>query len=275
MRRAIAIDFDGTICTNAYPNIGEPKWALINEALKQQKAGAGLILWTCREGVYLSAAVAACESWGLHFDGASRTGSRHGAQTRARLPPANTGMTGLSASLVIPSSGFMTRPLLPGAASASIAQRHPRKPSDTVIRERCCVRIGSAPAIIGMSMCLIFAVMQKERKKKKMASLNEKVRQHAAVCNELNALFARKNADYGDAFHTSFLDEGLAMARIRLGDKLARFKNLSRSNVQMVSDESIRDTLIDLANYAVMTVMELDNAKQEDAKQEDANHEGH
>ena len=39
MRRAIAIDFDGTICTNAYPNIGEPKWALINEALKQQKQG--------------------------------------------------------------------------------------------------------------------------------------------------------------------------------------------------------------------------------------------
>lgn len=88
-----------------------------------------------------------------------------------------------------------------------------------------------------------------------MASLNEKVRQHAAVCNELNALFARKNADYGDVFHTSFLDEGLAMARIRLGDKLARFKNLSRSNAQMVS---------------IMTVMELDNAKQEDA-----NHEGH
>lgn len=73
MRRAIAIDFDGTICTNAYPNIGEPKWALINEALKQQKAGAGLILWTCREGVYLSAAVAACESWGLHFDAVNQS----------------------------------------------------------------------------------------------------------------------------------------------------------------------------------------------------------
>lgn len=98
-----------------------------------------------------------------------------------------------------------------------------------------------------------------------MASLNEKVRQHAAVCNELNALFARKNADYGDSFHTSFLDEGLAMARIRLGDKLARFKQLTRSSVQQVKDESIRDTL-----YAIMTVMELDNAKQEDA-----NHEGH
>lgn len=103
-----------------------------------------------------------------------------------------------------------------------------------------------------------------------MASLNEKVRQHAAVCNELNALFARKNADYGDVFHTSFLDEGMAMARIRLGDKMARFKNLSRSNnAQMVSDESIRDTLIDLANYAIMTVMELDNAAQEGADHED------
>lgn len=103
-----------------------------------------------------------------------------------------------------------------------------------------------------------------------MASLNEKVRQHAAVCSELNALYSRKNADYGDAFHTSFVDEGMAMARIRLGDKLARFKNLSRSNAQMVEDESIRDTLIDLANYAIMTVMELDGAEQEDA-----NHECH
>ena len=102
-----------------------------------------------------------------------------------------------------------------------------------------------------------------------MASLNEKVRQHAAVCNELNALYSRKNADYGDAFHASFMDEGMAMARIRLGDKMTRFKNLSRSNAQMVSDESIRDTLIDLANYAIMTVMELDNLEQEGADHED------
>lgn len=102
-----------------------------------------------------------------------------------------------------------------------------------------------------------------------MASLNEKVRQHAAVCSELNVLYSHKNADYGDAFHTSFVDEGMAMARIRLGDKLARFKNLSRSNARMVKDESIRDTLIDLANYAIMTVMELDNAEKEGADHED------
>lgn len=99
--------------------------------------------------------------------------------------------------------------------------------------------------------------------------MNEKVQQHAAICNELNALYTRKNADYGDAFHISFLDEGMAMPRIRLGDKLSRFKQLTRSGIQCVKDESVRDTLIDLANYAIMTVMEIDNQKaKEDEKHE-------
>lgn len=49
-----------------------------------------------------------------------------------------------------------------------------------------------------------------------------------------------------------------------LGDKLARFKSLTKSGVQEVKDESIRDTLIDLANYAIMTVLELDDQKAEE-----------
>lgn len=49
MQKAIAIDFDGCLCTNEYPN-------------------TGLILWTCRQGKELEEAVAACERWGLHFD---------------------------------------------------------------------------------------------------------------------------------------------------------------------------------------------------------------
>ena len=68
MRKAIAIDFDGCLCTNAYPEIGEPNWPLIRRALTEQKAGAGLILWTCREGNLLQEAVTACEGWGLAFD---------------------------------------------------------------------------------------------------------------------------------------------------------------------------------------------------------------
>ena len=92
---------------------------------------------------------------------------------------------------------------------------------------------------------------------------NEKVLQHKAICDELNKLYEKKNHDYGDSFHQTFVEEGLAMTRIRLGDKFSRFKTLSRltsSDIdkQQVTDESIRDTLMDLANYAIMTILEMD-----------------
>lgn len=83
---------------------------------------------------------------------------------------------------------------------------------------------------------------------------------HREICEEINDLYARKNHDYGDSFHQTFVEEGMAMARIRLGDKFNRFKTLSRNEEQKVNDESIRDTLIDLANYAIMTVVEMEVA---------------
>lgn len=58
--------------------------------------------------------------------------------------------------------------------------------------------------------------------------MNEKVIHHKELCDGLNALYARKNHDYGDSFHQTFVEEGLAMSRIRLGDKFSRFKTLSR-----------------------------------------------
>ena len=85
----------------------------------------------------------------------------------------------------------------------------------------------------------------------------DKIARHKALCLYLNEIYEKKNADYGDSFHQSYIEEGLAMARIRLGDKYNRFKTLSH-NPAKVTDESIRDTLLDLANYAVMTVLELD-----------------
>lgn len=90
---------------------------------------------------------------------------------------------------------------------------------------------------------------------------NEKVQAHKAICDQLNSIYEQKNHDYGDSFHQTFLEEGMAMSRIRLGDKLSRFKTLTQSkdnDIQRVKDESIRDTLLDLANYAIMTVLELD-----------------
>ena len=89
--------------------------------------------------------------------------------------------------------------------------------------------------------------------------MSGKIEKHLKICNELNTLYIKKNHDYGDSFHLSFVEEGMAMARIRLGDKLNRFKTLSRSANREVNDESIRDTLIDLANYAIMTILEMEN----------------
>lgn len=93
-----------------------------------------------------------------------------------------------------------------------------------------------------------------------MITENTKVERHKQICMELNALYARKNHDYGDSFHQTFVEEGMAMPRIRLGDKFNRFKTLSRKlDSQRVTDESLKDTLLDLANYAIMTVLELEN----------------
>ena len=92
-----------------------------------------------------------------------------------------------------------------------------------------------------------------------------RVQKHAEICDRMNKLYEKKNHDYGNVFHTSFLEEGMAMPRIRLSDKLNRFKTLSHDPVaQMVSDESIIDTLIDLANYAIMTIMELEGGEYDD-----------
>ena len=85
--------------------------------------------------------------------------------------------------------------------------------------------------------------------------MKTKIEVHADICNELNALYKRKNADYGDSFAKSYREYGLVMPCIRLEDKLNRLKAL-RTKLAEVKDESIEDTLLDLANYAIMTVIE-------------------
>ena len=89
--------------------------------------------------------------------------------------------------------------------------------------------------------------------------MNVKLDKHQELCCALHELYIKKNHDYGDSFHLTFKEEGLAMCRIRLSDKLNRFKTLTRSNESYIQDESVRDTLLDLANYALMTILELDN----------------
>ena len=84
---------------------------------------------------------------------------------------------------------------------------------------------------------------------------SNKVRHHADICEELNEIYARKNHDYGDSFGKGYAEYGMVMAVIRLEDKLNRLKSLIKAEA-LVKDESINDTLMDLANYAIMTVIE-------------------
>lgn len=83
---------------------------------------------------------------------------------------------------------------------------------------------------------------------------------HAAICGELTALYERKNHDYGDSFHRSFQEYGLLMPIIRQEDKLNRLKALYSNGRRLVGNESLRDTLLDMANYAIMTIMELEES---------------
>ena len=69
MSYIIAVDFDGTLCENQYPEIGEANNALIEYLkMRQQKMGHKLILWTCRVGDQLEQAVDWCQDRGLIFD---------------------------------------------------------------------------------------------------------------------------------------------------------------------------------------------------------------
>ena len=70
-REVWAVDFDGTLCENWWPNIGPPNLELIALLKSAHKAGIALILWTCREGELLYNAIDWCIQQGLTFDAAN------------------------------------------------------------------------------------------------------------------------------------------------------------------------------------------------------------
>lgn len=89
-----------------------------------------------------------------------------------------------------------------------------------------------------------------------------KVQHHAQICQKLNEIYARKNHDYGDSFGKGYAEYGMVMAVIRLEDKLNRLRSLIKAE-SLVKDESINDALMDLANYAIMTVIERERTTDE------------
>jgi hypothetical protein len=87
----------------------------------------------------------------------------------------------------------------------------------------------------------------------------DKIRMHKELCEELNKTYEKKNSDYGDSFGQTFDKLGIISAVTRISDKYNRLVSLCTKpeEERRVKDESIEDTLLDMANYALMTVIEL------------------
>ena len=84
-----------------------------------------------------------------------------------------------------------------------------------------------------------------------------RVQQMQEVQSQGLELFKKKNADYGDAF-AKFGTIGVLM---RIEDKIQRALSITNSGIQLVNDERIEDTLIDLHNYSAMALMLLNEEK--------------
>jgi len=86
----------------------------------------------------------------------------------------------------------------------------------------------------------------------------KRVEQMVNIHNESLELFKKKNIDYGDAFATY----GAVGVIVRIGDKIQRLLSVSKKGITLVDNESLRDTLIDLHNYAAMAIMLIDEESQ-------------
>lgn len=89
-----------------------------------------------------------------------------------------------------------------------------------------------------------------------------KIQIHKQICEELNKMYEEKNKRYGDSFSKVRKELGDRVILVRLMDKLERLKTLL-GKPELENEESVEDTLKDLANYAIMELVErqIDGAK--------------
>lgn len=95
-----------------------------------------------------------------------------------------------------------------------------------------------------------------------MSTFNNRIANYKKLQEGMLQTFVNKDSDYGDSFGKTFDKYGIVSALTRMSDKLNRIDNLTAinsrdSSTKMKVDESIEDTLLDLANYAMLTYLEL------------------
>lgn len=86
--------------------------------------------------------------------------------------------------------------------------------------------------------------------------MKDNITLHQELLNYLHDLYVAKNSDYGNSVHDTYTKYGLTSFLVRLEDKLNRARALSQKK-GLVGDEKMEDTLLDLANYAILAVIEL------------------
>lgn len=90
-----------------------------------------------------------------------------------------------------------------------------------------------------------------------MTEYNKQVEQFKSLTSDMIATYSRKNKDYGNSFSRMCKEYGHTYPIIHLDEKLARIKSILLSGDNAVKDETAIDSLLDLACYSLMTIMEL------------------
>ena len=80
---------------------------------------------------------------------------------------------------------------------------------------------------------------------------------HEDICKQLKVIYENKQSDYGNSFGESIKEWGMIAAIVRMDDKMRRLKSLVKQPA-LIKSESMKDTLMDLANYCIMSVMEVE-----------------
>lgn len=91
-------------------------------------------------------------------------------------------------------------------------------------------------------------------------------KRHQEICDDIHSLYIRKNAAYGDSFHKLYEDLGIISAVTQITHKYNRLKNLAKemqAGHLVKTDESIQDTLLDMANYCILTALEIERSNNE------------
>lgn len=81
------------------------------------------------------------------------------------------------------------------------------------------------------------------------------------ITDEMVKLYEKKSSDYGNSTHDTYMKYGAVAYLVRMEDKINRVRSLTQNNNQKVEDEKIHDSLVDLANYSILMLLELEGDK--------------